>query len=56
LFSQDRERGLAKLAWSERAADAQLTIQEAQVVQAKRLVAVRSRGMGTIVGGNYYAS
>ena len=37
---------------AERAADAQRTMEEAQMAQAKRLAAVRSRGMGTIVGGN----
>ena len=37
---------------AERAADAQRTMEEAQVAQAKRLAAVRSRGVGTIVGGN----
>ena len=37
---------------AERKADAQRTMEEAQVAQAKRLAAVRSRGVGTIVGGN----
>ena len=34
------------------AADAHRTTEEAMMAQAKRLAAVRSRGMGTIVGGN----
>jgi len=37
---------------AEQAADAQWTMEEVQAAQAKRLAAVRSRGMGTIVGGN----
>ena len=37
---------------AERAADAQRTMEKVQMAQAKRLAAVWSRGMGTIVGGN----
>ena len=37
---------------AERAADAQRTMEEAQMAQVKRLASVRNRGMGTIVGGN----
>ena len=33
------------------AADTQRTIEEEQMVQAKQLAAVRSRGMGAVVGG-----
>ena len=36
---------------ADQAADAQRTMEEAQMAQAKRLAAVRSRGMGTVMGG-----
>ena len=38
------------------AADAQRTMEEVQVAQAKRLAAAWSRGTGAIVGGNYMCS
>lgn len=48
LQTPEEKAGVA----AERAADARRTMEEAQMAQAKRLAAVRSRGMGTIVGGN----